>query len=163
MSKWPSCLLLLTVGILSANPCGAQSDKPVTITISFTRIHDRLGPNGHSGIHVRISGIVTLSGTNTVDETWNRQSGNFSKRATATSTLGSGTWHVADADTLVKTNEEPHSTTTITIHVSGDKCEAKVSASLKPGFTNFVFSRLDTGDMATFSAPHFADELCSIR
>jgi hypothetical protein len=163
MRRWPGSLLVFVTVVVAGGLCKAQSNNPVTITINYTRIHDRLGPDPRTGIHVRISATVTLSGKNTINERWDRQASRYSRQSMGTSNLGSGSWRVASPNTLIRTQDEPHSRTTITVRVSGDSCEAQVSASLKPGFTDFMFSRLDTGDMAPFSAPQFSDVSCSIR
>jgi hypothetical protein len=158
-------LLRMAIVAVAWGPSAANAeDRSVQIDASVTYVFNSLRPNLTSNIPVTHSYQVTLSGANQVDEQRTSQSG-------TTRVLGQsgsegktgGAWRVAGPHSLVRERDLPQSTETLTIAVQGQSCEISVSNRLKPGFSEFKYPRVGSGEWQYFSAPQVTSTSCVIR
>ena len=150
----------------------AKAQAPTTqIDASITYSFNRLSPNPTSNIPVTHSYQITLSGANKVDEQRTSQSGALSYSSRLTRLLGQsssegktgGAWRVAGPAVLVRQRNLPQSVETLTIRVRGQICEISVSNRLKPGFSEFMYPRIGTGEWQIFSEPQVTSSSCVIK
>jgi hypothetical protein len=104
-----------------------------------------------------------------VQESGARQAGSASDQQDARKILGQrssdgGTaWTVAGPDKLVRTQDAPQSTLTMTIAVNDKACTLTVEFKLKPGFKEFMFKQIRNGKMGYFTEPKVGSTTCSIQ
>ncbi len=165
-------LLRMAIVAVAWGPSAANAeDRSVQIDASVTYVFNRLRPNPTSNIPVTHSYQVTLSGANQVDEQRTSQSGTLSYSSQSTRVLGQsgsegktgGVWRVAGPHSLVRERDLPQSTETLTIAVQGQSCEISVSNRLKPGFSEFKYPRVGSGEWQYFSEPQVTSTSCVIR
>ena len=72
-------------------------------------------------------------------------------------------WRVAGPDKLERVFEEPQSTTTMTIEVSGTTCKFNVEFKLKQGFNEYMFKQIRNGQMGYFTEPKVSSTTCAIK
>lgn len=151
----------------SAAAQGAATQIDASITYSF----NRLRPDPVANIPVTHRYSITLSGANRVDEVRTSQSGLSSFTSRLTRLLGQsssegktgGAWRVSGPNSLVRRRDLPQSVETLTIKVHGQACEIGVSNRLKPGFSEFMYPRIGTGEWQIFSEPQVTATTCVIR
>ena len=166
------CVVCAAAVAIACGPSAASAQgRTVQIDASITFSFDRLRPNPTSNIPVTHSYQITLSGANTVDEQRTSQSGASSYSSQLTRLLGQtgsegktgGAWRVAGPNSLVRERDLPQSVETLTIAVHGQSCEISASNRLKPGFAEFKYPRIGTGEWQYFSAPQVTSTSCVIR
>lgn len=145
------------------------STTQIDASISF--VFNRLRPNPTPNIPVTHSYRITLSGANQVDEQRMSQSGAASYSSHLTRLLGQstsegktgGAWRVGGPGSLVRQRDLPQSVETLTIKVHGQTCEISVANRLKPGFSEFMYPRISTGEWQYFSEPQVTGSSCVIK
>jgi len=161
-------LALIAIGATNTPPTAdAQSSRPVTISITYTMIHDLLHPNPAPNVAVNHSATFVLSGRNAVSESWQRSRQHTCDSSSSTGTLGGPGghyhWRIASQSTLIRTSDFPQSTLTITIRVSGKTCNVQINATLKPGFSEFLYTGFNNVGVYYFGPPRFTNVSCSIQ
>ena len=155
-----------------AGPGAAQAQGATTqIDASISYVFNRLRPNPTSNIPVTHSFHITLSGANQVDEQRTSQSGALSYSSHLTRLLGQsssegmtgGAWRVGGAGRLVRLRNLPQSVETLTIKVEGQGCAISASNRLKPGFSEFMYPRIGSGEWQYYSAPQVTATSCVIK
>ena len=111
---------------------------------------------------------LTLSGKGAVHEEWSgHNTRNLQKSNTQEYTLGEQAgavaWHVLGANKLQKTVNFKQHTMTLMIATSGATCHLDVTFRLKPGFSDIILPRADTGELTNFSLPKTLETSCSIN
>lgn len=74
-----------------------------------------------------------------------------------------GAWRVAGPGGLVRQRNLPQSLETLTIKVQGQTCAISVSNRLKPGFSEFMYPRIGSGEWQYFSEPQVTATSCVIK
>jgi hypothetical protein len=110
---------------------------------------------------------LTLSGKGAIHEEWSgHNTRNLQKSNAQDYTLGSSagsvTWHVLGSNKLQKTINFRQHTQTLTIATIGKECRLDVTFRLKPGFSDMLTPRADTGEWAHFSLPKTLEASCTI-
>jgi hypothetical protein len=150
----------------------AMAQGPTTqIDASISYLFNRLRPNPTPNIPVTHSYRIILSGANQVDEQRTAQSGALSSSSHLTRLLGQtssegktgGAWRVAGPASLERRRNLPQSVETLTIRIHGQGCEIGVSNQLKPGFSEFMYPRIGTGEWQYFSEPQVTGSSCVIK
>jgi len=161
---------VIALGALWSGAAKAQGST-TQIDASITYSFNRLRPNPTPNIPVTHSYRITLSGANQVDEQRTSQSGALSSSSRLTRLLGQsssegktgGAWRVAGPASLECQRNLPQSVETLTIKVHGQTCEIGVANRLKPGFSEFMYPRIGTGEWQYFSEPQVTSSSCVIK
>lgn len=148
---------------LAAPAAPALAGDATTVQLEWTEIVDRVSPNPRSGIITRKQASLSLSGQNQVAESRSSVSGRFGSRAATSGRLGGG-WRVGENNSLVKSEDYPHHTRTMSVTVSGSSCRLEVTHRLKAGFTDYVYPMLSRpGQHGVYSRLATQSTACSIR
>ena len=166
------CVASAATLAIACGPSAANAqDRTVQIDASVTFAFDRLRPNPTSNIPVTHSYQITLSGANKVDEQRTSQSGASSYSSQLTRLLGqtasegkTGGAGASPAPTVWCASAIcRRASRTLTIAVHGQSCEISASNRLKPGFSEFMYPRIGTGEWQYFSEPRVTSTSCVIR
>lgn len=158
-----TCLASIGVHFLALSAAPATASDATTLQLDWTEVVDRVSPNPQSGIVTRKRSSVSLAGTNQISEQRSSTSGRFSSGAAISDRLGGG-WRVGNENSLIKSEDYPHHTRTMTVRVSGNSCRLEVAHTLKPGFTDYVYPMLSRpGQQGTYSRIATLSTACSIR
>jgi hypothetical protein len=150
----------------------AHAQNAVTqIDFSINYLFNSLRPDPRDNIPVTHTYSITLSGAGRVDEKRQAQSGAASYASQLTRVLGEsssegktgGAWRVAGPNKLVRQRNLPQSAETLTVSVKGQSCDVTVDNRLKPGFSEFEYSSIRTGEWQYFSRPQVTSASCAIR
>jgi hypothetical protein len=164
--------LFLAVGAVAPH---AQNAKPTIIRGEVVEVHDRLPPNELLGVEHKHAFTFTLSGANSVSETWansylNKDGSFWLKTASANSANLGGedsqkiVWKVLGDRQLRRIDVGIQTITLWTISIDKDNhCKLDVAFLLQKGFTDIIAKREDNGQMAHFSLPRVVSASCTIE
>ena len=132
---------------------------------------DMVRPEVHPGIEVHHNLRVTVSGQNDLAEHRDRSTRPYGDRNAMVQVLGSSadesayaSWRVAPDGRLVRTQNDPQSTRTMTVTLlPGNTCRLDVVDQLKPGFGEYAFLRISTHTIGYFSTYRVVRTSCTIR
>jgi hypothetical protein len=162
-------LLLVLASAAFAAPAAAGQ---TTIDLTYESVMDMVRPDVHPGVKVHHNLQVILSEDNQVSETHNRNASGLSDKFARQQALGSGdaqgsfepVWHVVSKDELVRIQNEPQSTRTITVTLtSSTTCSIAVKDELKPGYAEYAFPRIGQHALAYFTGYQIVGSTCAIH
>jgi len=164
-----AAILGLFVVLRLAGP--ALADGQTVIDLTYDSLMDMVRPEVHPGIRVHHTLQVTLSEHNKIDENSSRAAAGHSDSKATEHVLGSSgdagsyaVWRVAAKDQLVRIERDPQSTRTMTVTLtSPTSCRLEVRDELKPGFSEYAFSRISQHSLAYFSNYRVVDASCAIH
>ena len=164
-----SAIFGLLVVLPLARP--ASADNRTVIDLTYDSMMDMARPEVHPGIKLHHVLQVTLSGANNVEETRSRSAGSQSDKSEMQQALGGSgdagsyaVWHVVAKNQLVRTQNDPQSTRTMTVTLtSPTTCQLEVRDQLKAGFNEYAFMRISQRTLAYFSSYRVTDTTCAIH
>jgi hypothetical protein len=174
MSAWKTlrAMRLLFPVLASAAFAAPAAAGQTTIDLTYESVMDMVRPEVHPGVKVHHSLEVILSEDNQVSETHNRNANGLSDKFARQQALGSGdaqgsyepVWHVVSKDELVRIQNEPQSTRTITVTLtSPTTCSVAVKDELKPGFAEYAFPRIGQHTTAYVTGYAIVGSTCAIH
>jgi hypothetical protein len=161
------CLIAVAFEAVIVAALRPAAAGPTVIEGAFTETHRRLGCDCQPVEWTRRFRI-TLSGRNAVHEEWTAQSNrnqtlsNEADRELGKS-VGRGTWRVVGPKRLERTMSFPQHQMSMVIMTRGNNCDLRVEYRLKPGFSDTLGRRTDTGEQAHFSLPQVLAQSCQIH
>lgn len=169
LRHWFAAIAVASALSASALPVPALADD-TQIQAAYTATYDRIRPDPYRGINLKNTLEVTLSGVNEVQEKNTREAGNLSDNQKGMKVLGQkspdgggSSWRVIGPNKLERVADQPQSTITMTIEVSGKSCKLDVLFKLKPGFNEYMFKQIRDGKMGYFTEPKVTSTTCSIK
>lgn len=159
---WTTFCLML--GFYLAPAAGAvTAGDTTTVQLDWTEIFDRVSPSPKDGIRTRKQATLSLSAGNQIAEAQSSVSGKYNASSSRTDTLG-GRWRVGQGNSLVKRQDYPHHTRTMTVRVEGRSCSLTVTHNLKVGFSDYVHPMLSRpGQNGIYSRIATVSASCSIN
>jgi hypothetical protein len=155
--------LIIAIAVLGLATSAAQAQEAV-LTISYGEVHERILPTpGTTQTNVQLLVTLTRGG---VQHGETRQSGRGGGGGSAQLKLGSGAregWRVAGPNKLINIREYESYRRAIMVTVSGQSCSVQIGYNLKPGFKEYHYQRLTTGEKAVARSISAASPTCSIR
>jgi hypothetical protein len=155
-------IALLALGglIFWGTPGRAESFE---VRVSFTVVHDRVLPTPGTTL-TKIDLRARIDSNKQISQTLDRSSGRvFSSDASALSLGGSGAWRVAGPHSLKNTKRFQGYERVILVNVEGSSCSAQITYSLFPGFSDYRYQRLTTGEDAVARSIEVESITCSIQ
>jgi hypothetical protein len=167
----PRAMRPLLLVLASASFAAPAAAGQTTIDLTYESVMDMVRPDVHPGVKVHHNLQVILSEGNQVTETHNRNANGLSDKFAHEAALGGGdaqsyepVWHVVSANELVRIQNEPQSTRTITVTLtSPTACSIAVKDELKPGFTEYAFPRIGQHARGYFSSYQVVATSCAIH
>jgi len=153
----------------------AQSDKATVIRGEIVEVHDRLPPDELLGVTHKHEFTFTLSGKNTVSESWansyRKPDGSFRVMTTGANSAALGdehnekvVWKVLGDRQLRRIGVGIQTITMTTISIDKDnRCRIEVAYLLQSGFKDIIATREDNGQMAHFGLPHLVSAACTVE
>ncbi len=168
-TRGASAVLGLFVVLPLAGP--AFADGQTVIDLTYDSVMDMARPDVHPGIRVHHTLQVILSERNKVAENSSRVAGGLSDVKATQRVLGSSgdagsyaVWRVVSKDRLVRIERDPQSTRTMTVTLtSPTSCRLEVRDELKPGFSEYAFSRISQHSLGYFSSYQVTSASCAIH
>ena len=148
---------VMCAGLLKVAPAEAAN-----ITLTYTIVHDRIRPDPQQNVSVTNRFQVSLGQAGSVSENLGRSSGTSSDTIKRGMRLGDG-WRVQGENRLQRTVQLPQSTVVLTVTTTGNSCSLDVKYALKPGFSEYLYRRVQDGKMTYFSEPRVTATSCSIQ
>lgn len=149
--------------MLVASLSGAHAE-PVRINISYTEVHNRILPTpAQTATTAQVNVQLSDSG---VQHDEMRQSGKSRRGVASTLKLGTSAeagWHVAGPNKLINIRDFDSYNRAILMTVTGNSCSADIGYHLKPGFLDYRYRRLKTGEPAVATSVKALNVVCSIR
>jgi hypothetical protein len=154
------------LGVTSAN-----ATQNIVIDLTYDSAMDMVRPEVHPHIVVHHNLHVTISGQGNLAEHRNRTTKQYVDRNAMAQVLSSSgddaayaSWKVAPDGRLVRIEDDPQSTRTMTVTLLPDnKCRLDVVDQLKPGFTEWALLRISTHTLGYFSSYRVTDTSCSVH
>jgi hypothetical protein len=149
----------------------AQAADHFVIDLTYDSLMDMVRPERRADIHVHHVLHVTVSPNSGLSEQRNRSTKQYYDRNAMAQVLDStgddttyASWRAAPNGTLVREQNDPQSTRTMTVTLlPDDTCRLDVIDHLKPGFTEYEFLRISTHTMGFFSTYRVVSTSCKIR
>jgi len=149
----------------------SASEKSTEIDLTYDAVMDMVRPAVHPGIVVHHTLQITISGYDRLSEQRDRSTHGYRDNNQTMQVLGSTddeqsyvSWKVAAAGTLVREQNDPQSTRTMTVTLLPEnKCTLEVVDRLKPGYTEWKFLRISVHTMGYFSSYKVTQTSCAIR
>jgi hypothetical protein len=162
--------LAVTIALLVSTASAQAADRFV-IDLTYDSLMDMVRPESHPNIRVHHVLHVTVSRNSGLSEQRNRSTGPYVDRNAMAQVLDSrgddttyASWRTAPDGTLVREQNDPQSTRTVTVTLLPDNtCRLEVVDHLKPGFAEYEFLRISTHSMAFFSSYRVMSTSCKIR
>lgn len=159
----------LALSILSLS--SVNSARAAVIDLTYDSLMDMVRPEVHPGIAVHHNLQVTISGGTQVTEQRDRNARQYRDQNAMAQILSStgdegsyASWQVAADGRLVRTQNDPQSTRTMTVTLlPGNVCRLDVMDQLKPGFTEYAFLRISTHTIGYFSSYRVTRTTCTMR
>ncbi len=160
---------IAVLGSLAATP--AQSTSQFVIDLTYDSVMDMVRPEVRPNIRVHHNLHVTVSRDNGLSEKRNRSTKQYYDQNAMAQVLDSrgddstyASWHTAPDGTLVREQNDPQSTRTMTVTLLPDNtCRLEVVDRLKPGFAEYEFLRITSHTMGFFSTYRVVSTTCKIR
>lgn len=161
-------ITVIALGSLAANL--APTTSQFVIDLTYDSLMDMVRPEVHPNIRVHHNLHVTVANGGATEQR-NRNTKQYFDRNAMSQVLDStgddstyASWHTAPDGTLVREQNDPQSTRTMTVTLLPDNtCRLDVVDRLKPGFTEYEFLRISSHTMAFFSSYRVTDTSCKIR
>lgn len=140
-------------------PAAAFAEARINVRIEFSgqRVRPNPGP-----FHSHLDMTFLLKDDGTVAQQYD-ESGPKARHISSDNKLGEGSMKVVDANTLVRKMEFKDRVNTLTIAVSGKTCDATMTNTLKPGFTEFEAWSPYQGVTASYRDWQMTSSTCTIR
>jgi hypothetical protein len=158
------------VGALMAAALPTSAARATVIDLTYDSVMDMVRPEVKPNIPVHHNLQVTLSGGNGVSEHRDRNVNQYSDRNAMTQVLNStgdegtyASWSVAPDNRLIRVQNDPQSTRTMTVTLTGNTCHLDVVDRLKPGFSEYAFLRITTHTIGYFSSYRVVRTTCAVR
>jgi hypothetical protein len=145
--------------------CSLAQGQEVVAHISYTEIHDRTSPFAEV-TSTAVWTDIRLQRDGAVLEDEARKSGRASGHHSKSLKLGGNShtrWKVAGPHELINIVDYISYRRAILVTVHGQSCTAQVDYKLKPGFTDYRYHRLKTGEVASARSVKATGLSCSIR
>ncbi|HVM81562.1 MAG TPA: hypothetical protein VMU06_21250 [Stellaceae bacterium] len=163
--------LALAAALAAAGAGAAGPEQTTVIDLTYDSVMDMVRPEVRPGIKVHHRLQVTVSGYDRLSEQRDRSTHGYRDENRTVQVLGSTddehsyvSWKVAADGTLVREQNDPQSTRTMTVTLlPGNKCTLEVVDRLKPGFKEWEFLRITMHTMAFFSSYEVKHTSCSVR
>ena len=147
------------------------ADQPITIDLTYDSTLDMVRPENLPGLHVHHNLHIQINDPGILSERRNRNIGPYAdKNAMAQDIQESGehadgvSWKVASDGTLIRKQDFPQSTRTMTVTLLPDRtCRLNVVERLKPGFSEYEFLRIKVHEMAYYRNFAIVATSCRIR
>jgi hypothetical protein len=160
------CALLLSA-LTAAPVAGANA---TVIDLTYDSVMDMVRPEPHPNIAVHHDLQLVISAAGVVEQR-DRNVQQYSDRgAMAQSSLSAGgedsayvAWRAPPDGRLVRVQNDPQSTRTMTVTISGNACHLDVVDQLKPGFSEYAFLRVTTHTLGYFSTYRVTRTTCAVR
>jgi len=164
-------LVLLLVTVAAVPITSAHAAAQFVIDLTYDSVMDMVRPEVKPDIHVHHVLQVTMSRDSRLTEKRNRSIKQYSDQNAMAQVLASrgddstyASWHTAPDGTLVRDQNDPQSTRTMTVTLlPNDACRLDVVDHLKPGFTEYEFLRIASHTMGFFSTYRVVGTSCKIR
>jgi hypothetical protein len=160
-----TCACMLTLLLMVD---GAYAE-PINISLTYDSVMDMVRPMQYPGISVHHNMQITMNGSN-LSENRDRSTGKYFDKAASVMEHGSEgagnvTWHVIDANHLVRMQTFTQSSRKMIVSVNPQEktCSLSVSDTLKPGFNEYAFLRVQKQEIAYFSSYHVVSTSCTIQ
>ncbi len=169
----PGLAVAGTFAALFSSPAfSAGSTGDTVIQIDFAETHDRLPPDERVGIVAQHHIDATLSAGNRVSENKGtvvgRRKRAFVRQGQNSEALGDNSakvvWRVVGPHQLRRIFAGRQFLMLTDVEISGDNsCSVQIRYLLQKGFTDYMATRADNGELAHFSLPRVVSSQCSIR
>jgi len=158
----------LTLFVVLGSTAAASADTVIDLT--YDSVMDMVRPEVHPHIVVHHNLHVTISGGN-LSEHRDRSAKKYSDKNAMGQVLSSSgddqayaSWKVAPDGRLVRIEEDPQSTRTMTVTLQpGNTCRLEVVDQLKPGFTEWELLRISNHQMGFFVNYRITGTSCAVR
>lgn len=161
--RFYACMLALLPMVGSAHA------GSINISLTYDSVMDMVRPMQYPGISVHHNMQITMNGNN-LSENRDRSTGKYFDKAASVMEHGSEgagavTWRVQDANHLVRMQTFSQSSRKMVVSVNPqDKtCSLSVTDTLKPGFNEYAFLRVQKHEIAYFSSYHVTSTSCTIQ
>ena len=161
-------ITIAALGSLAAAP--APGADQFVIDLTYDSVMDMVRPEVHPDIHVHHNLHITVANGGAVEKRNRDTKQYFDKNAMAQVLESEGddttyaSWHTAPDGTLVREENDPQSTRTMTVTLLPDNtCRLDIVDRLKPGFTEYEFLRISSHTMGFFSTYRVVSTTCRIR
>lgn len=163
---------VLVAGALSViSGLAATAAANTLIDLTYNSVMDMVRPEVHPGIAVHHNLQISLAGGGSLAEARNRSAGPFQDQNGMVQVLGSSgdegayaSWHTASDGRLVRVQDDPQSTRTMTITLlPGNTCRLDVVDQLRHGFNEYAFLRISTHTVGYFSTYRVVGTSCTIH
>jgi hypothetical protein len=160
------CACLLAASSLAAPPAWAA-----VIDLTYDTVMDMVRPEARPNVALHHNLQVTVSGGGGLSEQRDRSAQQYSDRHATVQVLNStgdepsyASWRVAPDGRLVRVQNDPQSTRTMTVTLTGgNACHLDVVDQLKPGFTEYAFLRISTHTLGYYSSYRVVRTTCAMR
>lgn len=165
---WQAHFAMLAGAVLVLGGClPARSAADRTLDMTYDSVMDMVRPDNHPGMIVHHNLHVVVSNQAVAEDRERSSRTLFDTDATRQQTgQESGdyvSWRYDGPDRLIRTERDLQSTRTMIVTLSQGSCNLDVTDALKPGFTEYKFSRIGHRDMAYFSSYREVSTTCTIR
>ena len=159
-------LLVSALTVTTAYAAGAA-----VIDLTYDSVMDMVRPEARPNLAVHHDLQVTISGKDAVSEHRDRSVTQYGDQNSMVQVLNStgdessyASWHVAPDGRLVRGQNDPQSTLTMTVTFTpGNTCHLDVVDQLKPGFNEYAFLRITTHTLGYFSSYRVVRTTCAMR
>ena len=145
-------------------PAAAVADE-VVVRISYTEVRDRILPFPQkTATNAQLE--VRITGTGTVQHTESRVSSGTLVGKAAALKLGTAVnqgWQIAGPSQLINVAGFQSYERAILVTVSGLSCTARVAYNLKPGYADYRYRSVKTGENAVARSVSAVNTTCSIH
>ncbi len=160
-------ITLIAMSSLAAVP--ARAADQFVIDLTYVSVMDMVRPEVRPNIRVHHDLHVTVA-LGGLSENRDRSTKGYSDRNAMAQVLDStgddttyASWHTAPDGTLVREQNDPQSTRTMTVTLlPNNSCRLEVVDRLKPGFTEYEFLRITSHTMGFFSTYRVVSASCKI-
>jgi hypothetical protein len=164
-------LVLLLPAIASLPLAPAHAADRFIIDLTYDSLMNMVRPEVRPNIRVHHNLHVTVSRDSGLSEQRNRSTKQYYDQNAMAQVLDSqgddstyASWRTAPNGTLVRDQNDPQSTRTMTVTLLPDgTCRLDVVDHLKPGFTEYEFLRISSHTMGFFSSYRVVSTSCKIR
>ena len=160
---------IAALAVLASAP--ALAADQFVIDLTYDSVMDMVRPEVHQNIRVHHNLHITVAGGSGLSEMRNRSTGSYYDQNAMAQVLDStgdettyASWKTAADGTLVRVQEDPQSTRTMTVTLlPGNTCRLEVVDRLKPGFTEYEFLRISSRTMGFFSTYRVVSTNCKVH
>lgn len=153
--------------LVTAASSAAMADG-LSATIRFTEIHDRIFPfvqqtQTQTVMSVHLDSRGRIEEHQHIAGIGGRRQLDLSDKINVGKTGDSNRWRVAGRQRLLNVDENISYRRAVLVSFSGSGCTAQVAYNLKPGFTDYRYHRLETGEFAIATSVTATDTECTVE